>query len=127
MQRLYIGVFITVLVLSELYCVIGLYFVHMTNPVSSRNRVCLAKDCRDRNSKFGRMTKSLLYHVRLISYDSHVDCTPHASRLLSGKRSAERSRRSPPAALAPLYPLPASGEQRRAGVPPVEATAGEGT
>jgi hypothetical protein len=42
-----------------------------------------------------------LYHVRLISYDSHVDCTPHASRLLSG---------NPPAALAPLYPLPASGE-----------------
>ncbi|WP_336230500.1 hypothetical protein [Scytonema sp. PRP1] len=40
---------------------------------------------------------ALSYHVRLISYDSHVNCTPHASRLLWGK---------PSFALAPLYPLP---------------------
>jgi hypothetical protein len=56
---------------------------------------------------------------------------PHASRLLSGNPSEVCPEGNPPcnfspAALAPLYPLPASGEQRRAGVPPVEATAGRG-
>jgi tRNA pseudouridine32 synthase/23S rRNA pseudouridine746 synthase len=46
----------------------------------------------------------VLYHVRVISSDSHSHCTPHARCFKSG---------NPPNALAPLNPLPACGEGRQ--------------
>ncbi len=45
-----------------------------------------------------------LYHVRIISYDFHSHCTPHARCSTWG---------DPKTALAPLNPLPAGSEGRQ--------------